>query len=95
MLKAEREKGDVTVYSFTLTMAASLLKSMPERTAMTCEMLRPKASPEYPLMGEIKRITLHVVHDEMDKRPVHADIVERQPGSNVPTWLLLRKRYWM
>ena len=75
MIKAERARGDIKVYSFTLTMAASLLKSMPERTAMTCEMLSPKASPEYPLMGELKRITLHVVRDEMDKRPVHADIV--------------------
>lgn len=75
MLNAERAKSNVKVYSFTLTMAASLLKSMPERTAMTCEMLSPKASPEYPLMGELKRITLHVVRDEMDKRPVHADIV--------------------
>ena len=75
MLNAERAKGNIKVYSFTLTMAASLLKSMPERTAMTCELLMPKASPGYPLMGELKRITLLVVRDEMDKRPVHADIV--------------------
>ena len=75
MVNAERKKGDIKVYSFTLTMAASLLKSMPERTTMTCELLCPKAAPEYPLMGELKRITLHVVRDEMDKRPVHAEIV--------------------
>ena len=42
---------------------------------MTCELLRSKASPGYPLMGELKRITLHVVRDGMDKRPVHTDIV--------------------
>ena len=55
--------------------AASLLKSLPDGVAMAYVWPEPGATPEYPLMGELKSISLHIVRDAQDKRPVHAEIV--------------------
>ena len=55
--------------------AASLLKSLPDDVAMAYVWPAPGATPEYPLMGELKSISFHVVRDAQDKRPVHAEIV--------------------
>ena len=55
--------------------AASLLKSLPDGVAMAYVWPEPGATPEYPLMGELKSLSFHIVRDEKDKRPVHAEIV--------------------
>lgn len=55
--------------------AASLLKSLPDDVAMAYVWPEPGATPEYPLLGELKSISFHVVRDAQDKRPVHAEIV--------------------
>ena len=55
--------------------AASLLKSLPDDVAMAYVWPEPGATPEYPLLGELESISFHVVRDEKDKRPVHAEIV--------------------
>lgn len=55
--------------------ASSLLKSLPDDVAMAYVWREPGATPEYPLLGELKSISFHVVRDAQDKRPVHAEIV--------------------
>ena len=55
--------------------AASLLKSLPDDVAMAYVWPEPGATPEYPLMGELKSISFHIVRDAKDKRPVHAELV--------------------
>jgi len=58
-----------------LVSASSLLKSLPDDVAMAYVWPEPGATPEYSLLGELKSISFHVVRDEKDKRPVHAEIV--------------------
>ena len=55
--------------------AASLLKSLPDDAVMAFVWPEPGATADYPLLGELKSVSFHVVRDEKDKRPVHADIV--------------------
>ncbi len=55
--------------------ASSLLKSLPDGVAMAYVWPEPGATPEYPLLGELKSISFHVVRDAKDKRPVHAELV--------------------
>lgn len=55
--------------------AASLLKSLPDDVTMAYVWPEPGATPEYPLMGELKSISFHIVRDAKDKRPVHAELV--------------------
>ena len=55
--------------------AASLLKAQPDDVAMAYVWPEPGATPEYPLIGELKSISFHVVRDATDKRPVHAELV--------------------
>lgn len=55
--------------------AASLLESLPDDVAMAYVWPEPGATPEYPLMGELKSISFHIVRDAKDKRPVHAELV--------------------
>ena len=55
--------------------AASLLESLPDDVAMAYVWPAPGATPEYPMMGELKSLSFHVVRDAQDKRPVHAEIV--------------------
>ena len=55
--------------------AAKLLKALPDDVAMAYVWPEPGATPEYPLLGELKSISFHIVRDEADKRPVHAEIV--------------------
>ncbi|MBR2964316.1 MAG: hypothetical protein IKC53_08935, partial [Lentisphaeria bacterium] len=55
--------------------AASLLKALPDDVAMAYVWPEPGATPEYPLMGELKSISFHIVRDAKDKRPVHAELV--------------------
>ena len=55
--------------------AASLLKSLPDGVAMAYVWPEPGATPEYPLLGELESLSFHIVRDEKDKRPVHAEIV--------------------
>lgn len=54
--------------------AAALLKSLPDTAAMAYVWPEPGATAEHPTMGEVKSISFHVVRDEKDKRPVHAEI---------------------
>jgi len=55
--------------------AAELLKAIPDGVAMAYVWPDPGATPENPLMGELKSISFHVLRDGQDKRPVHAEIV--------------------
>ena len=55
--------------------AAALLKTVPDDAVLAYLWPDPGATPEYPLMGELNSITFHVVRDEKDSRPVHAEIV--------------------
>lgn len=55
--------------------AASLVKALPDDAAMAYVWPEPGATAEYPLMGELNSISFHVVRDEKDSRPVHAEIV--------------------
>ena len=55
--------------------AAALLKTVPDDAVMAYVWPEPGASAEYPLMGELNSISFHVVRDEKDSRPVHAEIV--------------------
>ena len=55
--------------------AASLLKALPDDVAMAYVWPEPGVTPEYPLMGELKSISFHIVRDAKDKRPVHAELV--------------------
>lgn len=54
--------------------AAQLLKAVPDEAVMAYVWPEPGAAPEYPLMGELKSLSLRIVRDEADKRPVHAEI---------------------
>ena len=55
--------------------ASELLKALPDNAVMAYVWPEPGATPEYPLLGELKSISFHIVRDEADKRPVHAEIV--------------------
>jgi len=55
--------------------AAELLKTLPDDAAMAYVWPEPGPTPEYPLLGELKSISFHIVRDAADKRPVHAEIV--------------------
>ena len=55
--------------------AAALLKTVPDNVVMAYVWPEPGASAEYPLMGELNSISFHVVRNEKDSRPVHAEIV--------------------
>lgn len=52
-----------------------LMKVLPDGIVMAYVWPEPGATPEYPLLGELKSISFHVVRDAADKRPVHAEIV--------------------
>ncbi len=69
--------------------ASSLLKSLPDDVAMAYVWPEPGALPEYPLMGELKSLSFHVVRDAKDKRPVHAEIV--MPAKTVDAALKIQK----
>ena len=68
--KKPENKGKTPVAS-----ASSLLKSLPDDTVMAYVWPEPGATAEYPLMGELKSLSFHIVRDARDKRPVHAEIV--------------------
>ena len=55
--------------------AAALLKALPDDAVMAYVWPEPGATPEHPLLGELKSISFHIVRDATDKRPVHAEIV--------------------
>ena len=55
--------------------AVSLVKALPDDAVMAYVWPEPGATAEYPLMGELNSISFHVVRDENDGRPVHAEIV--------------------
>ena len=55
--------------------AGELLKALPDDAVMAYVWPEPGATPEYPLLGELKSISFHIVRDAADKRPVHAVIV--------------------
>ena len=55
--------------------AAELLKAMPDDVVMAYVWPDPGATPEYPLIGELKSISFRILRDETDKRPVHAEIL--------------------
>ena len=69
--------------------AASLLKALPDDVAMAYVWPEPGATPEYPLMGELKSISFHIVRDAKDKRPVHAELV--MPAKTADAALKIRK----
>ncbi len=52
-----------------------LAKALPDGAVMAYVWPEPGATPEYPLLGELKSISFYVVRDAADKRPVHAEIV--------------------
>ena len=54
---------------------AKLLKAVPDGVAMAYVWPDPGATPEHPLMGELKSVSFHILRDEKDIRPVHAEIV--------------------
>jgi len=69
--------------------AASLLKALPDDVAMAYVWPAPGATPEYPLMGELKSISFHIVRDEKDKRPVRAELI--MPAKTADSALKIRK----
>ena len=69
--------------------AAALLKSLPDDVALAYVWPEPGATPEYPLMGELKSVSFHVIRDEKDKRPVHAELV--MPAKTADAALKIRK----
>ncbi len=82
--KKPENKGKTPVVS-----ASALLKSLPDGVAMAYVWPEPGATPEYPLLGELESISFHVVRDEKDKRPVHAEIV--MPAKTADAALKIRK----
>jgi len=60
--------------SALLVSASELLKKLPDDTVMAYVWPEPGPTPEYPLLGELKSISFHIVRDAADKRPVHAGI---------------------
>jgi hypothetical protein len=68
--KPESEKRNEPAVS-----APELVKALPDDIVMAYVWPEPGATPEYPLLGELKSISFHVVRDAADKRPVHAEIV--------------------
>ncbi|MBR4253765.1 MAG: hypothetical protein IKQ16_01615 [Lentisphaeria bacterium] len=69
--------------------AASLLKAIPDGAAMAYVWPEPGATPEYPLLGELKSISFHIVRDAADKRPVHAEIA--MPAKSADAALKIQK----
>ena len=55
--------------------AVTLLKTVPDDAVMAYVWPEPGATAEYPLMGELNSISFHIIRDEKDSRPVHAEIV--------------------
>ena len=53
---------------------AELLKAVPDDAVMAYVWPEPGATPEYPLLGEVESISVHIVRDATDKRPVHATV---------------------
>lgn len=68
--KPESEKKNEPAVSLP-----ELMKALPDDTVMAYVWPEPGATPEYPLLGELKSISFYVVRDAADKRPVHAEIV--------------------
>ena len=81
--QAENQKKTSTVS------AAALLKNLPDDIALAYVSPEPGATPEYPLMGELKSFSFHVVRDAKDKRPVHAELV--MPAKTADAALKIRK----
>ncbi len=72
---AEAKKTENKEKTPVVVSASSLLKSLPDDgVAMAYVWPEPGATPEYPMMGELKSISFHIVRDAQDKRPVHAEI---------------------
>ena len=69
--------------------AASLLKALPDNAVMAYVWPGPDATAEYPLLGELESISFHIVRDEKDKRPVHAEIV--MPAKTADAALKIQK----
>ena len=69
--------------------AASLLKAIPDSAAMAYVWPAPGATTEYPMLGELKSISFHIVRDAADKRPVHAEIA--MPAKSVDAALKIQK----
>ena len=69
--------------------AASLLKVIPDGAAMAYVWPAPDATPEHPLLGELKSISFHIVRDAADKRPVHAEIA--MPAKSTEAALKIQK----
>lgn len=68
--KPESEKKNEPAVS-----VPELMKALPDGIVMAYVWPEPGATPEYPLLGELKSISFHVVRDAADKPPVHAEIV--------------------
>ena len=66
---AKKEPSSHPVFS------AELLKAVPDDAVLAYVWPEPGALPETPLMGELESLSFYIVHDEKDKRPVHAEIV--------------------
>ena len=69
------EKPEAATEAAQVVSASELLKSLPDDVAMAYVWPEPGPTPEYPLLGELKSISFHIVRDAADKRPVHAEIV--------------------
>jgi len=69
--------------------AASLLKALPDDAVLALVWPEPGATAEYPLLGELKSLSFHIVRDASDKRPVHAEIV--MPAKTSEAALKLKK----
>jgi len=54
---------------------AELLKAVPDDAVMAVVWPEPGATPEYPLLGEVRSLSLHIVRNASDPRPVHTRIV--------------------
>lgn len=68
---------------------ASLLKAVPGDAVLAYVWPEPDATTEYPLLGELKSLSFHVVRDAKDKRPVHAEIV--MPAKSTEAAVKIRK----
>lgn len=69
--------------------AASLLKALPDDSLLALVWPEPGATAEYPLLGELKGLSFHIVRNASDKRPIHAEIA--MPAKTDEAALKLKK----
>ena len=72
-LEKQNKSTNANLEEQNKSIGLSLLNVLQTNAMVSYTLLEP-SSPEYPLVNELSSITCHIVRDENDTRPVHADI---------------------